>query len=210
MLPEHFGANMIKEKILTCLFMWDVTIRDRVKSLHLSEQPRTTQTCPYYSGLAEYVPVTNQSSAELNKKKQLGWNEHFSFLLLFVWVSVFKWPVLSECRLRVCCVPVRRPALPHAKQPCDLRLHGATGQSSPYCRTCDRRCGWRAPGGLLRAGEQWPWGGRKAQIDFFSLFFSCCLMKSTYSYRDSFLKLNQKKLRMKMTKHKRLHKIQSD
>ena len=72
-----------------------------------------------------------------------------------------RWPVLSARQPQAYIDPVRRPAPPHAEPPCDPRPRWATGRSSPYCRTCDRRCEWPAPGGWQKGGERWPWGGRK-------------------------------------------------
>lgn len=52
-----------------------------------------------------------------------------------------RWPVLSVHQLQACFVPVQRPEPPRAKPPCDPRQRGVTDRSSPYYRTCDRRCG---------------------------------------------------------------------
>ncbi len=131
---------------------------------------------PFQYCLAEYVPVKYQLSAEFWKKRssRIKRTCFHAPLLLFVCVSICvcsRWLALSVHQPQVCFVPVQRPVPPRAKPPCDLRPRGATGRSSPYFRTCDRRCGWPAPGGWLKGGEQWPWGGGKGQIDFNRLFW---------------------------------------
>lgn len=144
---------------------------------------------PFQNCLAEHLPVKYRLSAEVKKKKEKRQlkdkTDIFACCAAAVCLCICpRWPVLSESRLRVGIVLVQRPALPRAEPPCDLRLRGVTGRSSPYCLTCDRRCGWPTPGGWLKAGEQWPWGERRGGIDLFTAFCGCCWWEAFFFLKD--------------------------
>jgi len=138
-----------------CLFYVKCENEGTVPSSHIY-QLFTDQNCSYYSCLHyEFDKIVFSTE---NLPVYIKCVQKSVLLLLSV---CFRWPVLCECQVQACFVLVLRLALPHVKPPCDLLLHGATGRSSPCCRTCDRRCGWPAPDGWLKEAKQWPWGGER-------------------------------------------------
>lgn len=134
-----------------------------VTALGQSAQPiflKMTFESVFFQHLLQNICVL--TIIELWKEAAQG---HFFIPYSFVIICVCtRWPVLSARQLQVCFVLVQRRAPPHAKPPCDPPPHAATDRSSPYCRTCDRRCGWPAPGGWRRGAELWPWGEEEELI----------------------------------------------